>query len=53
MNDHEEKKMLHVHIILGANDHAKIRTNESLRVGKTGDTVAELTRREWSLISPR
>jgi hypothetical protein len=44
--------MLPVHIILGANDYAKIRTNENLRVGQTGEPGAEHTRLGWSLVSP-
>ena len=52
MDDYDEKDMLPVHIILGANDYAKIRTNEYLRVGQTGEPVAEHTRLGWSLMSP-
>ena len=40
------------HLILGANEYAKIRTNENLRVGKTGEPVAEHTRFGWALMSP-
>ena len=43
MDDDDEKERLPVHIILGANDFAKIRTGERLRVGHRGDPVAELT----------
>lgn len=44
--------MLHVHLILGANDFARIRTGERLRVGRRGDPVAEFTRFGWTLVSP-
>lgn len=34
MEDDDSKKMLPVHIIFGANDFAKIRTGERLRIGR-------------------
>ena len=52
MDDYDEKDTLPVHLILGANEYAKIRTNENLRVGKTGEPVAEHTRFGWALMSP-
>ena len=53
MGDYNEKDTLPVHLILGANECAKIRTNENLRVSKTGEPVAEHTRFGWALMSPR
>ena len=52
MEDDDTKKMLPVHIILGANDFAKIRTGERLRVGRRGDPVAEFIRFGWTVMSP-
>ena len=52
MDDVGTKDMLPVHIIVGANDYAIIRTSENLRVGQTGEPVAEHTRFGWSLMSP-
>ena len=52
MDDYDEKDTLPVHLILGANEYAKIRTNENLRVGKTGEPVAEHIRFGWTLMSP-
>ena len=52
MEDCDERKKLPVHIILGANDFAKIRTGERLRVGRRGDPVAEYTRFGWTIMSP-
>jgi len=46
------KQMLPVHIILGANDFAKISTGERLRVGRLGDPAAEFTRFGWTIMSP-
>ena len=51
MDDDDTKKMLPVHMILGANDFAKIRTGERLRVGRRGDPVAEFTRFGWTIMS--
>ena len=52
MDDYDDKELLPVHIILGANEYAKIRANENLRVGQTGEPVAEHTKLGWSLMSP-
>lgn len=52
MDDIDEKDKLPVHVILGANDFAKIRTGERLRVGRRGDPVAEYTRFGWTIMSP-
>ena len=55
MDDDDEKSQLPVHLILGANDFAKIRTGERLCVGRRGDPVAEFTRFGWALchLEPR
>ena len=52
IDDVDERNHLPVHLILGANDFAKIRTGERLRVGRRGDPVAEYTRFGWTLMSP-
>ena len=52
MDDTDEKALLPVHIILGANDFAKIRTGERLCVGSHGDPVAEHTSFGCTLMSP-
>ena len=52
MDDVDEKAKLPVHLILGANEFAKIRTGERLRVGRRGDPVAEYTRFGWTIMSP-
>ena len=46
------KKELPVHLILGANEYAKIRTRAQLRVGRQGETLAEHTRFGWSIMAP-
>ena len=52
IDDDDAKDQLPVHIILGANDFAKIRTGERLCVGRRGDPVAEFTRLGWAIMSP-
>ena len=52
MQDVDEKPDLPVHLILGASEYAKIKTETRPRVGKPGDPVAEFTRFGWTLISP-
>ena len=52
MDDVDDKAKLPVHLILGANEFAKIRTGERLRVGRRGDPVAEYTRFGWTIMSP-
>ena len=52
MDDQEEKQKLPVHVILGASDFARIKTEVPPRVGRTGEPVAEKTRFGWTLMSP-
>ena len=52
MDDDDSKSFLPVHIILGANDFAKIYRGERLRVGQRGEPVAEATQLGWTLMSP-
>lgn len=52
MDDDDTKKMLPIHMILGANDFAKIHTGEWLQVGRRGDPVAEFTQFGWTIMSP-
>ena len=49
--DQPTKGKLPVHIILGANEYAKIRTSQ-VRIGRQREPVAELTRFGWALMSP-
>ena len=51
-DDYDKKELLPIHLILGANDYAKIRTSENLRVGRSGQPVAEHTKFGWSIMSP-
>ena len=52
MEDTDLKKMLPVHVILGASDYARIKTRESQRTGAMGEPVAEYTHFGWTIMSP-
>jgi len=52
MHEVDEKAKLPVHLILGVNELAKIRTGECLRVGRRVDPVAEYTRFGWTIMTP-
>ena len=52
MEDSDTKARLPVHVIIGANDSAKIRRSDRLRFGRRGDPVRERTRFRWSIMSP-
>ena len=51
MDDKDEKKHLPIHLILGASDYAKIKTDSRPKVGKLGEPVGEFTKLGWTLIS--
>ena len=44
INVTDTKKELLVHVILGAGDYTKIKTQERARVGQPGEPIAELTK---------
>ena len=46
------KQKLPVHVILGANEYAKIRTAVQSRVGRPGEPIAEHTRFGWAIMAP-
>lgn len=50
--DHDTKDQLPVHIILGASEYAKLKTETAPKIGQPGQPVAELTRFGWTIISP-
>lgn len=53
MDDRDnETAKLPVHIILGASEYAKLKTEHPPKVGKTGEPVAELTKFGWTIMSP-
>ena len=52
IEDNDEKEELPIHVVIGASEFGKIKTNEPARVGKIGEPVAELTKLGWILMSP-
>lgn len=52
MDDRDEKPELPVHIILGASEYAKIKTETIPKIGRPGEPVAELTKFGWTIMSP-
>ena len=52
MNDNDPKNMLPVHMILGANEYALIKTATPTRVGDMGQPIAEYTKFGWTIMSP-
>ena len=53
MLDEDAKTALPVHLILGASEIAKIKTDQAPRVRSPGEPVAEITRFGWTFMSPR
>lgn len=52
MLDEDTKTMLPVHLILGASEFARIKTEQGPRIGRPGEPVAEKTRFGWTIMSP-
>ena len=52
MDDKDSKDFLPVHLILGASDYAKIKTETAPRVGALGEPIGEKTKLGWTIISP-
>ena len=52
LEDQSLEDHLPVHIILGANEYAQIRTRVPLRVGRRGEPVAEHTCFGWAIMAP-
>ena len=52
MEDTDTKSQLPVHLILGASDYAKIKTQEAQCSGAIREPVAEFTRFGWAIMSP-
>ena len=52
MDDADEKEELPVHLILGTNEYAHLKTETRPKIGKPGEPIAELTRSGWTIMSP-
>ncbi|PFX13976.1 hypothetical protein AWC38_SpisGene21906 [Stylophora pistillata] len=51
MTDQDKKSRLPVHLILGAREYAKLKTESAPKVGEPGEPVAELTKFGWIIMS--
>ena len=52
MDDVDNKEELPVHLILGTNEYAQIKTETTPKIGKPGEPIAELTRLGWTIMLP-
>ena len=52
MNDADTKGRLPVHIMLGAGDYAKVKTESVPKIGEPGQPVAESTKLGWIIMMP-
>lgn len=52
MDDMDEKEELPIHLIIGASEYAKIKTETKPKIGKPGEPIGELTKFGWTIISP-
>lgn len=52
MDNVDLKRELPVHLILGTNENAQVKTETTPKIGKPGEPTAELTRLGWTLMSP-
>ena len=52
MDDVEGKEQLPVHLILGTNEYAQIKTETTPKIGKPGEPIAELAKLGWTIMSP-
>ena len=43
MDDEDTKSELPIHLILGASEYSRIKTNTKSRIGKAGEPITELT----------
>ena len=51
-HDNDEKPELPVHLILGASEYARIKTETKPKIGQPSEPVAELTKFGWTILSP-
>lgn len=52
MNNQNKKSPLPVHLILGAEQYAKLTSESAPKIGQPDEPVAELTKLGWIIMSP-
>ena len=51
MGDNDKKSELPIHLILGASEYSRIKTETKPRIGRPSEPIAELTTLEWAMMS--
>ena len=51
MDDEDTKPELPIHLILGASEYSRIKTDTKPRIGKAGEPITELTTLDWTMMS--
>ena len=51
MEDNDKKSELPIHLILGASEYSRIKTETKPRIGKPSEPIAELTTFGWAMMS--
>ena len=51
INDQDKKSCLPVHLILGAGEYAKLKTESAPKIGEPGEPVAQLMKFGWIIIA--
>ena len=51
MDDEDTKPELRIHLILGASEYSRIKTDTKPRIGKAREPIAELTTLGWTMMS--
>ena len=52
IDDNDKKSELPIHLILGASEYSRIKTETKPRIGEPHEPIAELTKLGWTLMSP-
>lgn len=51
MNDNDTKQDLPIHVILGASDYSRVKTETKPKIGQSLEPIAEFTRLGWTVMS--
>ena len=51
MDDEDTKPERPIHLILGASEYSRIKTQTKPKIGKAGEPIAELTTLGWTMMS--
>ena len=51
MGDNDKKSELPTHVLLGASEYSRIKTETKPKIGQLSEPVAELTSPRWTIMS--